>query len=221
MHRSLAYSCLFFLSLAVLAWGCTRHPPQEELEKARAAYKVALESQADVFAGERLQSAKRALDRSIAEMKSGRYEKARESAALARREADAARVAALDRLKQLRTQAEAGSRRLAALLSHARQTLAAAGGLPDSRRDALSYKLDDLELALSQLSFLVRQGDYAPALKGQTKWLADLGEVTKEIETAAARDTIIDKATKKVATSAAQQAPSKQASKPGKRRPKR
>ncbi len=179
---------LTFVALAVLA-SCSE-PPQKEMEASDRAYKAALNAQAEIYAREELSSAQKALERVQTEIREGRYKEARAAALLARARAEAALKAAEENKAKVKYQAEKGLAELKVNLEKARKMLAGASNLKDERRDRFNYRLEDIDLALSESDFQIKRGEYPTALEESQQVRFALLGLAEEIELAIKKTSI-------------------------------
>jgi hypothetical protein len=195
MYFLTRYFLLAFVALVVLA-SCSE-PPRKEIEAADRAYKAALNAQAEIYAKEELGSARKALERVQTEIREERYKEAREAALLARARAEAALKAAEENKAKVKYQAEKGLAELKVNLEKARKMLAGASNLQDECRDRFNYRLEDIELALSESDFQIRRGEYPVVLEESQRLSSALLGLEKEIELAIKKTSIPDIKAKK------------------------
>jgi len=182
MYFMTRYYLLAFIALVVLA-SCSE-PPRKEIEEADRAYKAALNAQAEIYAKEELGSARKALERVQAEIREERYKEAREVALLARARAEAALKAAKENKAKVKYQAEKGLAELKVNLEKARKMLAGASNLQDECRDRFNYRLEDIDLALSESDFQIKRGEFPVVLEESRRLSSALLALEKEIEPA-------------------------------------
>jgi hypothetical protein len=195
MYFLTRYFLLAFVALVVLA-SCSE-PPRKEIEAADRAYKAALNAQAEIYAKEELSSARKALERAQAEIREERYKEAREAALLARARAEAALRAAEENKAKVKYQAEKGLAELKVNLEKARKMLAGASNLQDECRDRFNYRLEDIDLALSESDFQIKRGEYPVVLEESQRLSSALLGLEKEIELAIKKTSIPDIKAKK------------------------
>lgn len=195
MYFLARYFLLTFVVLAVLT-SCSE-PPQKEIEAADRAYKAALNAQAEIYAKEELGSARKALERVQAEIREERYKEAREAALLARARAEAALKAAKENKAKVKYQAEKGLAELKVNLEKARKMLAGASNLQDECRDRFNYRLEDIDLALSESDFQIKRGEFPVVLEESRRLSSALLALEKEIEPAIKKTFIPDIKAKK------------------------
>lgn len=168
------------LTVVIVLLGCAR-PPAEEVDAAKAAYKLALEAEADTYAPERLELAKTALKRTTVNMERKKYNEAREASISAKTEAEAAVAAAQARKKELKAQVETETAQLQSDLGRVRDILAASPNVSNDTRTSLSSRLDDLELVLSHQSLPAGGTNYVKSLADCQEWKATLAQLETEI----------------------------------------
>lgn len=196
MYFLTRYFLLAFVALVVLA-SCSE-PPRKEIEAADRAYKAALNAQAEIYAKEELGSARKALERVQAEIRKERYNEAREAALLARARAETALKAAKENKAKVKYQAEKGLAELKVNLEKARKMLAGASNLQDECRDRFNYRLEDIDLALSESDFQIKRGEFPVVLEESRRLSSALLALEKEIEPAIKKASVPDiKAQKK------------------------
>ncbi|HEC98907.1 MAG TPA: DUF4398 domain-containing protein [Proteobacteria bacterium] len=195
MYFLTRYFLLAFVALVVLA-SCSE-PPRKEIEAADRAYKAALNARAEIYARERLGSARKALERVQTEIREGRYKEAKEAALLARVRAEAALKAAEENKAKVKNQAEKGLTELKVNLDKVRKMLAGASNLRDKHRDRFNYRLEDIELALSEPDFQIKRGGYPVVLEESQRLNSALLGLEKEIELAIKKTSIPDIKAKK------------------------
>lgn len=170
---------LTFVALAVLA-SCSE-PPQKEMEASDMAYKAALNAQAEIYAREELSLAQKALERVQTEIREGRYKEAREAALLAKARAETALKTAEENRAKAKDRAEKGLSELKVNLDRVRKTLVGASNLRDECRDRFNYRLEDIELALSESDFQIKRGEYPTALEESQQMRVALLGLEEEI----------------------------------------
>lgn len=195
MYFLTRYFLLAFVALVVLA-SCSE-PPRKEIEAADRAYKAALNAQAEIYAKEELGSARKALERVQAEIRKERYNEAREAALLARARAETALKAAKENKAKVKYQAEKGLAELKVNLEKARKMLAGASNLQDECRDRFNYRLEDIDLALSESDFQIKRGEFPVVLEESRGLSSALLALEKEIEPAIKKASIPDIKAKK------------------------
>ncbi|MDP3029876.1 MAG: DUF4398 domain-containing protein [Deltaproteobacteria bacterium] len=189
------YYLLAFIALVVLA-SCSE-PPRKEIEEADRAYKAVLNAQAEIYAKEELGSARKALERVQAEIREERYKEARAAALLARTRAEAALKAAEENKAKVKAQAEKVLAELKLNLDKTRKMLAGASNLRDKDRDRFNYRLEDIDLALSESDFQIKRGEYPVVLEESQRLSSALLGLEKEIEPAIKKASVPDIKAKK------------------------
>ncbi|MDI6790838.1 MAG: DUF4398 domain-containing protein [Thermodesulfobacteriota bacterium] len=195
MYFLTRYFLLAFVALVVLA-SCSE-PPRKEIAEADRAYKAALNAQAEIYAKEELGSARKALERVQAEIREERYKEAREAALLARTRAEAALKAAEENKAKVKAQAEKVLAELKLNLDKTRKMLAGASNLRDKDRDRFNYRLEDIDLALSESDFQIKRGGYPVVLEESQRLSSALLGLEKEIEPAIKKASVPDIKAKK------------------------
>lgn len=195
MYFLTRYFLLAFVALVVLA-SCSE-PPRKEIAEADRAYKAALNAQAEIYAKEELGSARKALERVQAEIREERYKEAREAALLARTRAEAALKAAEENKAKVKAQAEKVLAELKLNLDKTRKMLAGASNLRDKDRDRFNYRLEDIDLALSESDFQIKRGEYPVVLEESQRLSSALLGLEKEIEPAIKKASVPDIKAKK------------------------
>ncbi|MEW6327213.1 MAG: DUF4398 domain-containing protein [Thermodesulfobacteriota bacterium] len=189
----------YFLSafVALIALASCSEPPQKEIAAADKTYKAALNAQAEVYAKEKLESAREAIERAQTEIREGRYKEAREAALLARARAETALKAAEEDKAKVKVQAEKGLTELKMNLDKVKKTLAGVSNLQDECRDRFNYRLEDIELDLSESDFQIKRGEYRLVLEESQRLKSALFGLEKEIELAIKKTAIPDIKAKK------------------------
>ncbi|MFZ5994011.1 MAG: hypothetical protein ACOYU4_03350 [Thermodesulfobacteriota bacterium] len=195
MYFLTRYFLLTFVALVVLA-SCSE-PPQKEIEAADRVYKAALNARAEIYAGVELGSARKALEHVQTEIRAGRYKEAKEAALLARARAEAALKAAEENKSKAEAQAEQVLAELKDNRDKTRKMLAGASNLRDKDRDKFNYRLEDIELALSESDFQIKRDEYPAFLEESQGLRSALLGLEKEIELAIKKASIPDIRAKK------------------------
>lgn len=153
------------------------------MERAKAAYKVAMKAQAPTYAKDRLDRAGQAIEKSIAGMKNGDYGAAKEAAILAKKEADAALLVSEEKRKSLKVDMERGISDLRIAANRVSGVIEGATGIPDGLKESYRGELDKLEISLSHLALQIGEVDCSKRLEECRIWSSRLAEIENEIET--------------------------------------
>ncbi|MFH1148156.1 MAG: hypothetical protein V1736_10680 [Pseudomonadota bacterium] len=147
------------------------------------AYRLAVKAQAPVYAKDRIDRARRALESSIAGMKEGNYREAKHAAILAKKEADAAVLVSEEKRKSLRVELERAVSDLRIGANRVRGVIESASRIPDRSMDSYRGELNNLEISLSHLGLQIGEVDYSKRVDECRSWSLRLVEIEKEIET--------------------------------------